>query len=169
VGGTEGGGDGTSTMVSFGKMLRYDDQRYLLLIRENGIDETTAHDTNLATAYPDNSLIWIDATTGAPLGLAQVFGVHPVTVTGQASQNDYYHEWGIAIRAFAGASSVSCAIRVGSCTIQRRAVLEPLIIIGAAGHRGTELDGLILGNRDVLGVRDNGRRHILDFENAEAV
>jgi hypothetical protein len=95
VGGTEGGGDGTSSMVSLGKMLRYDSQRYLLMIRENGIIESAAHDTNLANAYPDNSLIWIDANTGAPLGLAHVFGVHPVTVTGQGSQNDYYHEWGI--------------------------------------------------------------------------
>jgi hypothetical protein len=95
VGGTEGGGDGTSTMVSFGKMLRYDTNRYLLLIRENGIDETKPHDTNLTSAYPDNSLIWIDAKTGASLGLAHVFGVHPIQVTGQGSQNDYYHEWGI--------------------------------------------------------------------------
>src|SRR4051794_22467023 len=57
VGGTEGGGDGTSSMVSLGKMLRYDSQRYLLMIRENGIIESAAHDTNLANAYPDNSLI----------------------------------------------------------------------------------------------------------------
>ena len=95
VGGSEGGGDGTSTMVSFGRMLRYDSQRFLLLVRENGINETAPHDTNLAAAYPDNSLIWIDAVTGAPLGLAHVFGEFPVTVTGQASQNDYFHEWGI--------------------------------------------------------------------------
>ena len=96
VGGSEGGGDGTSTMVSLGRFLRYDSQRFLLLVRENGINETAAgHNAALAAAYPDNSLIWIDANTGAPLGLAHVFGVHPVTVTGQASQNDYYHEWGM--------------------------------------------------------------------------
>ena len=99
VGGSEGGGDGTATMVSFGKMLPYDSTRLLLLIRENGINESNTNNTqadkDLAAAYPDSSLIWIEAATGKSLGLAHVFGVHPITVTGQASQNDFFHEWGI--------------------------------------------------------------------------
>jgi hypothetical protein len=84
-------------MVSLGKMMRYDATRFLLMVRENGINETTASDPDkaLAAAYPDRSLIWIDAATGRRLGIAHVFGVTPVTVTGQANQLDYYSQWGI--------------------------------------------------------------------------
>ena len=42
----------------------------LLGIRDNGINETVAHNTNLANSYPDRSLQWIDAETGGPLGTA---------------------------------------------------------------------------------------------------
>src|SRR6185436_15705489 len=42
----------------------------LLAIRENGIDEAVTHNTNLANAYPDRSLVFLDTTTGRPLGLA---------------------------------------------------------------------------------------------------
>jgi hypothetical protein len=96
VGGTENN-NGESTMVSLGKMIRYDAGRYLLMVRENGINETTASDPDkaLAAAYPDRSLIWIDAATGRPLGIAHVFGVTPITVTGQLSQLDFYSQWGI--------------------------------------------------------------------------
>src|SRR5262245_22410645 len=96
VGGSENN-NGHSTMVSLGKMLRYDSARFLLMVRENGIDETTASgaDLDLAALYPDRSLIWIDAATGKSMGIAHVFGVNPVTVTGQGSQFDFYTEWGI--------------------------------------------------------------------------
>src|SRR5262245_41206441 len=45
-------GDGKSLMDCIGPMRRYDANRLLLGIRENGIDETQVHDTNLANAYP---------------------------------------------------------------------------------------------------------------------
>jgi len=89
--------DGTSTMVSFGKMLRYDATRYLLMVRENGIAEASASEADkaLAQQYPDRSLIWIEAATGKSLGLAHVFGVQPITVTGQGNNLDFFTEWGI--------------------------------------------------------------------------
>ena len=61
------GGDGLSLMDCIGPIRRYDANRLLLGIRENGIDESGAsgaYNTNLAVAYPDRSLIWINPTTG---------------------------------------------------------------------------------------------------------
>jgi len=71
-------GDGKSLMDCIGPMRRYDANRLLLGIRENGIDETQPHDTNLANAYPDRSLIWINPTNGAPMGIALNMGLFPV-------------------------------------------------------------------------------------------
>jgi hypothetical protein len=71
-------GDGKSLMDCIGPMRRYDANRLLLGIRENGIDETQAHNTNLANAYPDRSLIWINPTNGAPMGIALNMGLFPV-------------------------------------------------------------------------------------------
>src|SRR6266705_4964903 len=71
-------GDGKSLMDCIGPMRRYDANRLLLGIRENGIDETQPHDTNLANAYPDRSLIWINPTNGAPMGIALNIGLYPV-------------------------------------------------------------------------------------------
>ena len=63
--------DGSFAMDSYGGLERYDGNRLLLGIRENGINETDAgHDSALAAQYPDRSLIWIDQTTGAPMGIA---------------------------------------------------------------------------------------------------
>src|SRR5687768_13972564 len=62
-------GDGKSLMDCIGPMRRYDANRLLLGVRENGIDETQVHNTNLANAYPDRSLIWINPTNGAPRGI----------------------------------------------------------------------------------------------------
>lgn len=72
-------GDGQSPMDSLGALTRYDANRLLLGIRENGIVEGAAG-ANLALAaqYPDRSLIWINPTNGAPLGLALTIGLHPV-------------------------------------------------------------------------------------------
>jgi hypothetical protein len=52
----------------------------LLAIRENGINESAASDAQkaLATQYPDRSLIWVNPTNGAPLGLALNIGLTPV-------------------------------------------------------------------------------------------
>jgi len=96
--------DGTSHQVSFGKLLRYDSTRLLLYIRENGIEEATATpaDQAIAAQYPDASLIWIDAASGAPIipaghtnPVAIVLGITPIAVTGQSSQLDFFHEWGL--------------------------------------------------------------------------
>ena len=74
-------GDGLSLMDCIGPMRRYDANRLLLGIRENGIDESGAsgaYNTNLALAYPDRSLIWINPTNGAPMGIALNMGLFPV-------------------------------------------------------------------------------------------
>lgn len=71
-------GDGLSLMDCIGPMRRYDSNRLLLGIRENGINETQPHNTNLANAYPDRSLIWINPANGAPTGLALTMGLFPV-------------------------------------------------------------------------------------------
>lgn len=80
-------GDGLSLMDCIGPMRRYDANRLLLGIRENGIDETQVHNTNLANAYPDRSLIWINPTNGAPMGLALNMGLFPVPLDSEASTN----------------------------------------------------------------------------------
>ena len=48
-------------------------------LSQHGIAEGAAG-ANLALAaqYPDRSLIWINPTNGAPLGLALTIGLHPV-------------------------------------------------------------------------------------------
>jgi hypothetical protein len=75
-------GNGRSTMDTLSALKRYDANRLLLGIRENGIDETAANLTpaqiGLATNYPDRSLIWINPTNGAPLGIALKVGLYPV-------------------------------------------------------------------------------------------
>jgi hypothetical protein len=72
-------GDGHSLMDSLGALTRYDSNRLLLAIRENGINESAAG-ANLALAaqYPDRSLIWINPTNGTPLGIALNMGLYPV-------------------------------------------------------------------------------------------
>jgi len=80
-------GDGLSLMDCIGPMRRYDANRLLLGIRENGIDESVAHNTNLAAAYPDRSLIWIDPTNGQPMGLALNMGLFPVPLDPDAAAN----------------------------------------------------------------------------------
>ena len=75
--------DGSSTMDSYGGFVRYDSGRLLLGIRENGINETDAdHDSDLAAKYPDRSLIWIDARSGIPTGVALEFGTDPTLPDG---------------------------------------------------------------------------------------
>lgn len=90
-------GIGRSQQFSLMKMRRYDANRFLMGIRENGIDEADANlpqdKKDLAAAYPDRSVIWVDAATGKPLGVAHVFGLTPVTATGQANNNDFWSNW----------------------------------------------------------------------------
>src|SRR4029434_1721457 len=72
-------GDGKYLMETTGPLIRYDANRLLLCIRGNGIDAPAVNaDTNLAAQYPDRSLIWINPTNGAPMGLALVIGLRPV-------------------------------------------------------------------------------------------
>ncbi len=74
-------GDGTSTMDSLGALTRYDANRLLLGIRENGINEGSAGAAQgLAAQYPDRSLIWINPTNGTPMGIALTIGLQPVTL-----------------------------------------------------------------------------------------
>ena len=62
----------TASMTMLTGLKRYDANRLLLAIRDNGINETVAHNTNLAQQFPDRSLQWVDADTGKPLGTAFV-------------------------------------------------------------------------------------------------
>src|SRR5215472_1125790 len=75
-------GDGHWPMDSLAALKRYDTNRLLLGIRENGINEAdpnlTAAQRSLATNYPDRSLIWINPTNGAPMGIALTVGLYPV-------------------------------------------------------------------------------------------
>lgn len=64
--------------------VRYDENRLLLGIRDNGIDESDPnHDKTLAEKYPDRSLIWIDPSTGAPQGVALKVGFKPVELSAE--------------------------------------------------------------------------------------
>ena len=62
--------DGREVVSMFIRLVPFDSTRCLLAIRENGIDEAVTHNTNLANAYPDRSLVFLDTATGRPLGLA---------------------------------------------------------------------------------------------------
>lgn len=52
-------------------LVRYDDQRLLLFIVENGINEDDPnHNAALADQYPDRSIWWLNAADGKPIGIA---------------------------------------------------------------------------------------------------
>ncbi len=93
--------DGSWVVDSYGGLERYDADRLLLAIRENGINETDAdHDAELAAQYPDRSLIWIDPTTGAPMGIALEVGFAPVPldqdfIDREGSTLDYYFTFAV--------------------------------------------------------------------------
>lgn len=83
-GGTEVGSwlDGTRTMDEYFGLRRYDSDHLLLGVFSNGINEKDASDNQtLAAQYPDRSLIWIDAKTGKPEGVALVIGFKPAEPT----------------------------------------------------------------------------------------
>ncbi len=94
--------NGQSAQISLGKLLPYDSTKLLLYVRENGIDESQPHDANISNAFPDRSLIWIDAATGKPLilpghsnAVAITWGAIPIAITGQGSPYDFFSEWGL--------------------------------------------------------------------------
>ena len=94
--------DGTSLTDSYSGFRRYNNERLLLAIRENGINESDPdHDSNLADAYPDRSLVWIDPDNGAYLGIAVEVGHSPVAldddfITAGGTTLDYYFSFGVA-------------------------------------------------------------------------
>ena len=67
--------NGDSPIDGYSGLIRYDDTRLLLGVRENGIVADAGNAT--AAQYPDRSLIWIDANTGKPLGLAWKEDIFP--------------------------------------------------------------------------------------------
>jgi hypothetical protein len=94
--------DGTSMTDSYSGFKRYDAERLLLAIRENGINESDPnHDSDLASSYPDRSLVWIDPNNGTYLGIAVEVGHTPVAldddfITEGGTTLDYYFSFGVA-------------------------------------------------------------------------
>jgi hypothetical protein len=73
---------GRSVIMQLGGFYRYDDAHYLLAVVENGIDEANEPDLlDEAALVPDRCLVWIDATTGALLGIAKELTTHPLGIT----------------------------------------------------------------------------------------
>ncbi len=89
---------GQITIKGFIGFVKYDDDHYLLGIRENGINEAVETDPTLVKAaadYPDRSLVWIDATTAKPLGIAARFPIDPVENATQPG-GDFFWSWGLS-------------------------------------------------------------------------
>lgn len=96
--------NGSDTVDGYSQLIRYDANRLLLGVRENGINEgdpsLSAADRALAEAFPDRSLIWLDATTAKPLGVAWKESLNPaallgidVTAEGGGSQGAAVYAW----------------------------------------------------------------------------
>ncbi|MBN2325582.1 MAG: hypothetical protein JXR73_00410 [Candidatus Omnitrophica bacterium] len=77
--GTNSEHDGANTMDFSSTLIRYDENRLMLFLLENGIDEANASDADKAVAeqYPDRSILWIDPDTGASMGVALTIGLQP--------------------------------------------------------------------------------------------
>ncbi len=90
--------DGNSTVEVYVGFIKYSDSLYLLGVRENGIDETSASLTEeeraRALAYPDRSILWIDAQTGRSRGVALKTEIFPVPLATQAPTH-FWWSWGI--------------------------------------------------------------------------
>ena len=90
--------NGRDVVDSYVNFVKYNDDLYLVGIRENGIDELdpaiTPDQQALAAAYPDRSVIWIDARTGKPMGLALKTEINPVPLAAQAAVYAWWR-WGI--------------------------------------------------------------------------
>lgn len=93
--------DGSSLMDSYGELTRYNDQLLILAVRENGINETAgSYDHELASHFPDRSLIWINPENGEPLGLAVKVGLFPVALnidflSAGGAALDYYFSYDV--------------------------------------------------------------------------
>ncbi|MBM3844755.1 MAG: hypothetical protein FJ405_00520 [Verrucomicrobia bacterium] len=96
--------DGNSPIDGYSGLIRYDDTRLLLGVRENGIVADAGNAT--AAEYPDRSLIWIDANTGKALGIAWKEDIFPADKIGhdvtapdkgqQLSKTQAFWRWGIS-------------------------------------------------------------------------
>lgn len=77
---------GNNEMDFFSTLIRYDEERCMLLLVENGVDEenATAEELELSATFPDRSILWIDADTGAFLGVAIDLALQP------APDSEYY-------------------------------------------------------------------------------
>ena len=94
------GFSGRDVIDSYVNLLKYDDNLYLLGIRENGINEDdpglSQELRDRAAAYPDRSIIWIDAATGKPLGIALKTDIVPVPLAAPSKAQTYaWWKWGI--------------------------------------------------------------------------
>jgi hypothetical protein len=73
--------DGREPLANFARLIPYSLTRLLLAVAENGINEDDATITqaqkDLAAQYPDRSLIWLEASTGKPLGIAWKESLRP--------------------------------------------------------------------------------------------
>lgn len=78
--------DGSNTMDFCSTLVRYDDERLMLYILENGVDEANAspEELELSEQFPDRSIIWINQIDGSPMGVALVVGIEP------APDSEYY-------------------------------------------------------------------------------
>ncbi|MDX9753197.1 MAG: hypothetical protein RBU29_04500 [bacterium] len=77
----------TATEMDFySTLIRYDENRLLLFLIENGINEAeaTAEQQAIAQKFPDRSLLWIHPNDGSFLGVALVVGLSP-------SENSEYY------------------------------------------------------------------------------
>ncbi len=69
-------GNADYDMIS--SFVRYDENRLLLYVVENGIDESAAdHDAAMSAEFPDRTIWWINPVTGAPMGIALQVGFEP--------------------------------------------------------------------------------------------
>jgi hypothetical protein len=73
--------DGRESLAIYSRLVPYDATRLLLAVSENGIDElnpdVTAEQLAKAAQFPDRSLVWLEAATGKPLGVAWVESLRP--------------------------------------------------------------------------------------------
>jgi hypothetical protein len=90
--------NGRDVVDSYVNFVRYDENLYLIGVRENGINENdpslTQTQKDLAAAYPDRSIFWIDAKTGKSLGLAHKTEINPVPLAAQPAVYAWWR-WGI--------------------------------------------------------------------------
>ncbi|MBL9171049.1 MAG: discoidin domain-containing protein [Verrucomicrobiales bacterium] len=73
--------DGRESLAIYSRLVPYDANRLLLAVSENGIDElspdVTPEQLAKAAQFPDRSLVWLEAATGKPLGVAWSESLRP--------------------------------------------------------------------------------------------